>query len=117
MSRIMATCQLRGQNNLNQLALLLRNRLSAVYRRVVLGLAGRGIKTPQVGARGSNVVPAAVGKIDDSFEVMIDRDNSSDQPFKPLQLRAIRLDLDKLVDPFLLQRFVVKIFRLHSLPR
>src|SRR5262249_8830616 len=73
----------------NRSALLLRDRLGAVHV-LVLGLAFCAIELGQELGRWSDIVPAAVLKIDDRFVVPVDRDDASDDPCEALQLGPVR---------------------------
>src|SRR5579884_3377371 len=88
-------------------------RLSAVRLGVVLRLGSRGIQLLQVFGRRSNIVPAAILKIDQGFLVAVNRDDAADDASKPLQFGALGVDLDELIGPFSFQFFVTGIGEVH----
>src|SRR5205823_350006 len=99
----------------SMLTFLLRKRLGAIHRRVVFALAFLGTNSRQIFLRGGDVVPGAIGEIDQRLAVAVDGDHTSYHPCEPLQLRTLGLNLHELVHPFLPQLLVEGITTIHRL--
>ena len=88
-----------------RLSLAPRMRLGAVHCGIVFALGFFGAEFRQNFRRGGNVVPAAVGEVDEGLTAPVDRDDAADAAVEPFQLGANRVDLYELIGPFGLERF------------
>src|SRR4026209_1232052 len=105
------SCRSTESWNSPTLPLTIWDRLSAVGLAVELG-TGRGLvgTAHQKLVGTGNVIPAAIGKVDDGLVVPVDGDDAADHAFEAFQLRAVRLDGHVLVGPRTPQGHVLGLF-------